>query len=61
MPNAKCDNFGNDETVKDLSLKLVQMMDVVRDKNEWCTLEIKEFEERAKNIILNGIKTAGVI
>lgn len=55
MPNAKCDNFGRDEALKELSIKLIEMMDVVRDMHEWSTPEIRDFEQKSRKRILQGI------
>lgn len=55
MPDAKCANFGRDEALKDLSLKLNEMMEIVRDTHEWSTPEIREFEKKARARILHGI------
>ena len=49
MPKAKLANFGLDEEVRNgLSLKLLEMMDVVKEKGDWSENEIKVFNEKAK-------------
>lgn len=49
MPKAKLANFGLDEEVRNgLSLKLLEMMDVVKVKGDWSENEIKVFNEEAK-------------
>ncbi len=48
MPKAKLANFGLDEEVRNgLSLKLLEMMDVVKEKGNWSENEIKVFNEEA--------------
>ena len=48
MPKAKLANFGLDEEVRNgLSLKLLEMMDVVKVKGDWSENEIKVFNEEA--------------
>ena len=55
MPKAKVENFGNIDEIKNgLSLKLLEMMDIVRDKNEWGETEIAEFGKLAKERLKNG-------
>ena len=56
MPTAKFDNFGSGEGVNDLSLKLNEMMGVVRQTGQWSTQEINDFEYKARLRLLNGIK-----
>ena len=57
MPKAKLDNFGLIEEVQNgLSLKLLEMMDVVKSKGDWGETEIKEFDKLAKNRILEALK-----
>lgn len=56
MPVAKCNNFGNEALAQELSIKLNEMMDVVRIKNDWGEEEIAEFENIARNRILDAIK-----
>jgi hypothetical protein len=49
MPKAKLANFGLDEEVRNgLSLKLLEMMNVVKEKGDWGENEIKVFNEEAK-------------
>lgn len=49
MPKAKLENFGKIDEVKNgLSLKLLEMMDVVGEKGEWGSNEIAEFDNYAK-------------
>lgn len=56
MPKAKVENFGNIDEIKNgLSLKLLEMMDIVRDKNEWGETEIAEFGKLAKERLKNAI------
>ena len=56
MPLAKVKNFGNEAVAQELSLKLNEMMDVVRDKGDWGKIEITEFEALAKERIINALK-----
>ena len=44
MPVAKYKNFGNEAIAQELSIKLNEMMDVVREKGDWGEEEIAEFE-----------------
>jgi len=56
MPKAKVENFGTIDEIKNgLSLKLLEMMDIVRDKNEWGETEIAEFGKLAKERLKNAI------
>lgn len=56
MPKAKLENFGLIEEVeKGLSIKLLEMMDVVRNKNEWGEVEIAEFDKQAKERLQKAI------
>lgn len=57
MPVAKYKNFGNEAMAQELSLKLNEMMDVVQEKGDWGTAEIKDFEVKAKERILSAIET----
>lgn len=60
MPKAKLDNFGLIEEVRNgLSLKLLEMMDIVKSKGDWSETEIKEFDKLAKNRILEALKQIG--
>lgn len=57
MPKAKLDNFGLIEEVRNgLSLKLLEMMDFIRSSGDWGETEIKEFDKRAKNTILEALE-----
>lgn len=56
MPKAKFENFSRGEGVSDLSLKLNEMMDIVRQTGQWSTLEINDFESKARERLRNGIK-----
>ena len=56
MPKAKYDNFGMVQEVKNgLSLKLLEMMDVVEEKNEWLEEEIMNYEKLCKKIIYKAL------
>lgn len=58
MPKAKLDNFGLIEEVRNgLSLKLLEMMDVVKLRGDWGEAEIKEFEESSRNRILKALES----
>ena len=60
MPKAKLDNFGLVEEVRNgLSLKLLEMMDIVKSKGDWGVTEIKNFDKFAKNRILEALKQVG--
>lgn len=60
MPKAKLDNFGLVEEVRNgLSIKLLEMMDIVKSKGDWSETEIKEFDKLAKNRILEALKQIG--
>lgn len=60
MPKAKLDNFGLIEEVRNgLSLKLLEMMDIVENKGDWGETEIKEFDGSAKNRILEALQQIG--
>ena len=56
MPKAKLENFGLGTGVHDLSLKLNEMMEVVRKTGKWGPDEIRSFEEKAKERLLEGIQ-----
>jgi hypothetical protein len=59
MPKAKVENFGNiDEIRNGLSLKLLEMMDIVRDKNEWGEAEIAEYGRKARERMEKAINNA---
>ncbi len=56
MPKAKLDNFGLIEEVRNgLSLKLLEMMDIVKTKGDWGEQEIKEFDKHAKEMIKEAL------
>ena len=56
MPIAKYANFGQTQEVRDgLSIKLLEMMDVIKEYKNWDENSIYEFEEKAKEIIKNAI------
>lgn len=60
MPKAKLDNFGFIEEVRNgISLKLLEMMDIVENKGEWGETEIKVFDESAKKRILEALQQIG--
>ena len=60
MPKAKLDNFGLVEEVRNgLSLKLLEMMDIVKSKGDWGVTEIKNFDKFATNRILEALKQVG--
>ena len=56
MPVAKFKNFGNEAITQELSIKLNEMMDIVREKGEWGKKEIEEFEAMARNKILRALE-----
>ena len=56
MPKAKLENFGLGTGVHELSLKLNEMMEVVRKTGKWGPDEIRSFEEKAKERLLKGIQ-----
>jgi hypothetical protein len=56
MPVAKFKNFGNEAIAQELSIKLNEMMDVVKVKGDWGTDEIAEFEKQARARLLDAIK-----
>ncbi len=57
MPKAKLDNFGHVEEVRNgLSLKLLELMDVVKS-GDWGEAEIKKFEERSKELIKKALES----
>ena len=55
MPVAKYKNFGNEAIAQELSIKLNEMMDVVREKGDWGEEEIAEFETFAREKILQAV------
>ena len=56
MPVAKYKNFGNDALSQELSLKLNEMMEIVRDKGDWGEEEISAFEAMARKRLLSAIQ-----
>ena len=57
MPKAKLENFGLVEDVKNgLSLKLLEMMDIVKEKGDWGKAQIKEFEANARKRIMDALQ-----
>lgn len=57
MPKAKLENFGLiDEVRNGLSLKLLEMMDVVKKKGDWDEIQIKEFEKNARKRIIDALQ-----
>jgi selenocysteine lyase/cysteine desulfurase len=56
MPEAKCKNFGNMEAIKSLSIKLIEMMDVVKAKNEWGVEQIEAFEQQSKERLIKALQ-----
>lgn len=57
MPKAKLDNFGLVEEVRNgLSLKLLEMMDIVKKDGDWGEQQIHEFEKLSKERILEALK-----
>ena len=56
MPKDKLDNFGMIEEVRNgLSIKLLEMMDIVKKRNDWGIEEIAEFDKQAKEKIRKAI------
>lgn len=56
MPQAKLNNFGRIKEVRNgLSLKLLEMMDVVEHEENWGVREILAFDERAKRRIKDAL------
>lgn len=55
MPMAKYKNFGNEEVLKELSIKLNEMMSIVKKTGEWCTDEIHNFEIQSRQRIFAAI------
>lgn len=57
MPKAKLDNFGLIEEVRNgLSLKLLEMMDIVKDTGDWGEPQIRESEKLARGRIAEALK-----
>lgn len=60
MHKAKLDNFGLIEEVRNgLSLKLLEMMDVVKNIGDWGEKQIREFDELSKHKILEALRQIG--
>lgn len=58
MPKAKLDNFGLIEEVRNgLSLKLLEMMDDVKQNGDWGEAQIKKFEESSRKRILEALES----
>ena len=55
MPMAKYRNFGNEEVLNELSLKLKEMIEIVKAKGDWTSTEIKQFEIMARQKLYDGI------
>lgn len=55
LPLAKYSNFGNEIVLNELSLKLIEMIDVVKEKKVWSTSEINEFGIEARKKLCKGI------
>ena len=56
MPQAKLNNFGRIKEVRNgLSLKLLEMMDVVKHEGNWGAREIRAFEEHAQRRIKDAL------
>lgn len=57
MPKAKLDNFGLIEEVRNgLSLKLLEMMDVIRDEGDWSESQISQFERKSRERIIEALR-----
>ena len=57
MPKAKLDNYGLAEEVRNgLSLKLLEMMDIVKETGEWGPKQISDFEKLAKERIIEALR-----
>ena len=61
MPVAKLNNFGNEALRLELSIKLIEMMDVVKEKGKWGKEEIRDFEAKSRKTILDGLALGGII
>ena len=60
MPKAKLDNFGRIEEVRNgLSLKLLEMMDVVENCGDWGKTQIEEFDRLSQERISEALKQFG--
>ena len=60
MPMAKYKNFGNEVLAQDLSIKLIEMMDIVRIKGDWGKDEISDFETQARDSLLTSIQKGSI-
>ena len=56
MPVAKFKNFGNEALAQELSIKLCEMMDIVREKGDWGKDEIADFEKQTRERLLTAIQ-----
>lgn len=56
MPMAKYKNFANEAVLHELSLKLNEMMDIVKVKGDWGMAEIVDFERHSREVLLDGIQ-----
>ena len=56
MPVAKFKNFGNEALAQELSIKLCEMMDIVREKGDWGKDEIADFESQARERLFRAIQ-----
>ena len=56
LPLAKYSNFGNEIVLNELSLKLIEMIDVVKEKKVWSTHEIEVFGKKAQEKLRKGIE-----
>ena len=59
MPVAKFENFGNEAVLQELSLKLNEMMSVVKNAGEWGKDEIETFEKQCRETLKAGIAQGG--
>ena len=58
MPKAKLDNFGLIEDIRNgLSLKLLEMMDVVKQDGDWGETQIIKFEKSSRDKILKALES----
>lgn len=56
MPKAKVENFGNEVISQELSIKLNEMMEYVKEYNVWGKDQIKIFESDCRTSLLNALK-----
>ena len=56
LPLAKYSNFGNEIVLNELSLKLIEMIDVDKEKKVWSTHEIEVFGKKAQEKLRKGIE-----